>query len=240
MLFVPTLCRFPVRSRKRVSARLRPAFTLIELLTVVAIVAILATILIPVVSSVRKASTNAQCVSTMRSIGTGIQMYVADNETLPGPLYGHVIPQTRVNSSGPQGGHLFSFIAPYLSITTSSSNLPVPAEYLCVGWRQNVQGNWRTNNAPVYMVNGSANVPASNGRVFVQSPWGAANREGRLPFRYADIAELNDLHSTWALSDLDALNTSSAASLLPQQPVHGDHRNRLYFDWHVGRVTVTD
>ncbi|AHF91406.1 hypothetical protein OPIT5_15450 [Opitutaceae bacterium TAV5] len=55
------------------------AFTLIELLTVIAIIGILAGIMIPVVGSVRGKARQAQCLSNLRQIGTGFQLYLNDN-----------------------------------------------------------------------------------------------------------------------------------------------------------------
>lgn len=56
------------------------AFTLIELLVVIAIIAILAAILFPVFAQVREAARATACLSNMRQIGSGIQMYVQDND----------------------------------------------------------------------------------------------------------------------------------------------------------------
>lgn len=73
-------------------ARVRPrrrAFTLIELLTVIAIVGILAAILIPVVGKVREKAKSASCVSNLRQIGMAIGGYMADNkDKLPCNPYG--------------------------------------------------------------------------------------------------------------------------------------------------------
>ncbi len=55
------------------------AFTLIELLTVIAIIGILAAILIPTVSAVRESARASQCTSNMRQIGQALAMYVNDN-----------------------------------------------------------------------------------------------------------------------------------------------------------------
>ena len=63
------------------------AFTLIELLTVIAIIGILAAILIPVLSAVRDSARKAVCASNLRQVGVGVHMYAADNnEQLP-PVY---------------------------------------------------------------------------------------------------------------------------------------------------------
>ncbi len=58
--------------------RSRGAFTLIELLTVIAIIGILAAILIPVVSAVRESARASNCVSNMRQIGNAIHLFALD------------------------------------------------------------------------------------------------------------------------------------------------------------------
>lgn len=55
------------------------AFTLIELLTVIAIIGILAAIIIPVVSSVRQKARKTQCSSNLRQVASAYLMYMADN-----------------------------------------------------------------------------------------------------------------------------------------------------------------
>jgi prepilin-type N-terminal cleavage/methylation domain-containing protein len=56
------------------------AFTLIELLTVIAIIGILAAILIPTVSAVREKAKQVQCSSNVRDWGRAIMMYAAENK----------------------------------------------------------------------------------------------------------------------------------------------------------------
>ena len=60
------------------STRSRGAFTLIELLTVIAIIGILAAILIPVVSAVRDSARASNCVSNMRQIGNAVHLFALD------------------------------------------------------------------------------------------------------------------------------------------------------------------
>ncbi len=54
-------------------------FTLIELLTVIAIIGILASILIPVVSRVRESARNSECVSNVRHWGQALLLYAEEN-----------------------------------------------------------------------------------------------------------------------------------------------------------------
>lgn len=64
----------------------RKAFTLIELLTVIAIIGILAAIIIPVAGSVRSHARQATCASNLRQWGVASQLYLNDNKgRLPWP-----------------------------------------------------------------------------------------------------------------------------------------------------------
>lgn len=64
----------------------RRAFTLIEILVVLAIIAVLAAILLPVLSTVREKGRAAVCQSNLKQIGTSITMYTQDWEHFPRAL----------------------------------------------------------------------------------------------------------------------------------------------------------
>lgn len=62
------------------NAQARCAFTLIELLTVIAIIGILAAILIPTVGRVRESARASQCLSNQRQIAFAFSLYANDNK----------------------------------------------------------------------------------------------------------------------------------------------------------------
>lgn len=59
---------------------MRRAFTIIELLVVMAILLILAGILFPVLSRVRGRAQGVQCISNLHQLGMALQMYEDDND----------------------------------------------------------------------------------------------------------------------------------------------------------------
>jgi len=65
-------------------ARLKRGFTLIELLVLIAIIALLAALLLPVSARAKAASKSAVCKSNLRQIGIGLNLYVEDFSYFPG------------------------------------------------------------------------------------------------------------------------------------------------------------
>ena len=93
-------------------------FTLIELLVVIAIITILAAILFPVFAQAREAARKSTCLSNLKQIGLGMQMYTQDyDEMLPPPYTNSAVPSGTAPASEPIHASAFGWgdlIMPYI------------------------------------------------------------------------------------------------------------------------------
>jgi prepilin-type N-terminal cleavage/methylation domain-containing protein len=98
----------------RCGAVFHAAFTLIELLTVIAIIGILAAILIPVVGMVREQARGAKCLSNLRQIGFAYQFYSNDHR-------GYLPDRIQDNS---YVGLMVDRLGPYLDVAEGQTSGP--------------------------------------------------------------------------------------------------------------------
>ena len=208
------------------------AFTLIELLTVVVIIAVLAGLLLPVVGNIRTRADSTQCAANLRQIGAAIAGYANENDnTLPGPLTTDQLP----TYSSSVTGSLLVYLAKYLGLPPATATSQTAPIFVCPAYAKVVRGL----DQAVYKVGGIGSA----------SPFGDA-LAGSQPMKLAALASLSDgsgkpatYGNSIALRDAvmeGATIVTQWVTWDSQHPVHHDHLNALYFDWHVGSVnTVT-
>jgi prepilin-type N-terminal cleavage/methylation domain-containing protein/prepilin-type processing-associated H-X9-DG protein len=234
----------------------RNAFTLIELLVVIAIIALLAGLLFPVLSSVRAKAESTECASNLRQIGIAMTAYSAQNNgTLPGPLseaqYAHY------KTGDPRAkGWLVQLLALEPPEDKKTDNKTVKNVMSCPSWARVM----KNQDAPVFVMNFEDRFTENGDRV----PWGDVDANADTPegqpvsmaalqsWRVTDLkkrtteAEMMTPSQIWAMKDGDqedyvnATRQPGFVSQLPAKPVHGEHRNVLFYDFHVGRMALDD
>jgi prepilin-type processing-associated H-X9-DG protein/prepilin-type N-terminal cleavage/methylation domain-containing protein len=101
--------------------RQRHAFTLVELLVVIGIIALLIAILMPALQRARESANAAQCAANLRQIGQGVFLYARDNNDYIVPTF-MMVP--RRDSSGYFKGHWSWALAKYVGHPGENGQLP--------------------------------------------------------------------------------------------------------------------
>jgi prepilin-type N-terminal cleavage/methylation domain-containing protein len=227
------------------------AFTLLELLVVISIIALLAGILIPVVGSVRDNADSTKCAANLRQVGIAMINYSSDNDgKLPGPLVEGQ--RGRWKESGGKG-QLVKIMEKYLDTPADKQNTPKDKQSVmtCPAWARVM----KDEEAPVYVMNFEDLLVDYDNAV----PWGNLN-ESREPIKRTVLntwretlgekrqndSENVNLTKLWAMKDADqedfqnSQRQPDSLDKMAKKPVHGDHRNTLFYDFHVGKMKLDD
>jgi prepilin-type N-terminal cleavage/methylation domain-containing protein/prepilin-type processing-associated H-X9-DG protein len=224
------------------------AFTLVELLVVVGIIAILTALLMPALSRAKEKSYRTHCASNLQQLAHGIQMYADDHgDRLPGPLWAGLYD----SYDDQYDTRLPYFIATYFGMPAPSATTRTLVVARCPAavrrWTEPPSGTpLESVDRPVSFLvtravtNAAGKVTYPFGYPFAGGLPGGVGNQGtnEIPKK---MSELVQPASTWAIMDADQRNATSWARFypfLPPQPSHGKSRNRLYFDWHVEAMRV--
>ena len=99
-------------------ARGKHGFSLVELLTVIAIIAILAAIIFPVMATVKARAKTVQCMTNLQQIASALKMFQMDNRRYPETLGNYV----QYNSGGA--------LVPFDKTTSDPTHLSLYPEYV--------------------------------------------------------------------------------------------------------------
>jgi prepilin-type N-terminal cleavage/methylation domain-containing protein len=224
----------------------RPAaFTLIELLIVITIIGVLASLLLGVISKVRERADRTTCLNNLHQIGIASLQYEADhNGIMPGPTDAGLKVYYTTNM-------LCGVLAPYLGLPSTPNNLIVPI-FRCPTWQRVAQQPTKSSDNIICYVTDNR-ISLTNGSHV--DPIGYPNETPPdLPKPAAQIAALEgqqlqtknttcgatstfSMTATMYITECDQTNWAFDSSAgwygaLPKTPVHGNIRNTLFFDMH--------
>jgi prepilin-type N-terminal cleavage/methylation domain-containing protein/prepilin-type processing-associated H-X9-DG protein len=219
------------------------AFTLIELLVTIAVIAILAAILMPVLSQAKRRALAIECVNNLKQDGGAILLYADENKDyLPGPCeYGQKCFYFNTTATDGRFNTEMAFhLAIYLGAKDPHKMSDTDSNYLqmmfCPGY-----GAF-SRASPTLAMQGISYVtafPYSNGVVnLTVNPYGYPG-EGDPQDYGTNTVPLGSLHQygpitdIFAMSDVDADLYDGWAQQEADGPNHGAIRNALYFDGHV-------
>jgi prepilin-type N-terminal cleavage/methylation domain-containing protein/prepilin-type processing-associated H-X9-DG protein len=235
------------------AARTGEAFTLIELLVVIAIIAILAALLLPALAKAKQKAQQIACTSNLKQVGTALFMYINDSgDWLPpglgaDPAWSALDLTQRAGYQDSTSDHrmLPFYLWTYLACPVpSSTTTNVCKVFFCPAFAQAARAGMMSAYMDYYSysLTRTNNIVQANGAMGL--PWYPfGKRPDQGPNKLTSLAAVVSLSECWAVADIDqqALNGSDSGntsaswwSFIPTVPVHGQVRNYLYFDNHVG------
>jgi type II secretory pathway pseudopilin PulG len=216
------------------------AFTIVELLVVVVIIATLASLLLSLANRMRVRASSAISTSNLRQLGTAIAAYSSDNNsTLPGPVLTDNFPRYQNNAKSGQLGWL---LKDYLASDPQADN-PQPRMFytstLDYPAAKTDARNPKSSQKPTYMVF-AKQTDAVTGTVFWPmgnyNPNSAGNTTPAMTT--AALTSRDTRGKPWVTEIDRIIRPSTSRYGAPEEPPHGKFRNTLMFDFSVKSIPL--
>ncbi|RRJ97101.1 prepilin-type N-terminal cleavage/methylation domain-containing protein [Opitutaceae bacterium TAV4] len=223
---------FPVRPLSSQVSRAVLGFTLVELLTVIAIIGILAAILIPTAQRVRRTAQQAAGRSNLRQFQAAVLLYATDyRDSLPGPAARIQYAVLRKNNNAQLSWVLRDYLAVPVNAPTNMVLPTIMPPLLSAKYPPATTVAYFAVNNIYYSKNN-----------FIK-PWGVPTDDWKdgYPESYKipqKLASIPDPSRHVALIDMD-LGLGVATNNVIAEPLYGNSRNAAFWDGHVETLPLS-
>ena len=219
------------RALRAESVLMLRAFTLVELLVVIAIAAVLAGLALAALPGLQQRADRADALAKTRTMGQAVLQYVPDHAGKLPPLF----PGQVLEYEASRGGRIVTECAVYLGVDTREAKYLVRSLLPRVYARQTVPAN--PAQMRVWVMNSTV---TNNGTT--TNPFGSVTTPGQPPTGNMTLAALAESFSQWMISTADQeqpnVATAPWKANTPPQPPLGKVRAVFRFDGSAGLVNI--